>query len=97
MSPTCFITFLSYTYGGRARYKISCGDSGIFNSMDSYDEVMADRGIHITEELMLKYCALRVPAAARIKLQMSNSEVKKTKKFLSKHPCRACCKSLEKL
>ena len=42
MSPTCFITFLSYTYGGRASYKISCGDSGLFNSMDSYDEVMAD-------------------------------------------------------
>ena len=30
------------------------GDSGFFGCLNSYDEVMADRGFQITEELMLK-------------------------------------------
>ena len=54
---------------------------GFFDSLDSYDKVMADRGFQITEELMMKYCTLSVPPGARIESQMTNLEVKKTKKI----------------
>ena len=52
-----------------------------FYRLDSYDEVMADQGFQITEELMMKYCTLSIPPGARIKLQMTNLEVRKTKKI----------------
>ena len=67
ISPTGFITFPSDTYGGRASDKFICHDSGFFDYLDSYDEVMADRGFYITEELMMKYFTLRVLPGARIK------------------------------
>ena len=67
ISPTGFITFPSDTYGGRASDRFICHDSGFFDYLDSYDEVMADRGFYITEELMMKYFTLRVPPGARIK------------------------------
>ena len=42
---------------------------------------MTDRGFQITEELIMKYCTLSVPPGARIKSQMTNLEVRKTKKI----------------
>ena len=72
ISPNYFMAFLSYIYGVRASYRFNCRDSGFFDFMDRYDEVMADRRIHIKEELMLKYHALSVPPGARIKSQVTN-------------------------
>ena len=43
------------------------------------DEVMADRGFQIREELMLRFCSLSVPPGARVKSQMTKVECKKTK------------------
>ena len=48
ISPTGFKTFLSDIYGGRTNDKFICRDSGFFDCLDSYDEVMADRGFQIT-------------------------------------------------
>lgn len=79
ISPTGFITFLSDCYGGRASDKFICQDSGFYNCLDWYDEVMADRGFQITEELMLNFCTLSVPPGARLKSQMTSDECKKTK------------------
>ena len=45
------------------------------------DEVMADRGFQIQEELMMKFCKLTVPPGARVKSQMTTAEVKKTKEI----------------
>ena len=44
ISPTGFITFLSDTCGDRASDKLICRDSGFFECLDSYDEVMVDQG-----------------------------------------------------
>ena len=41
---------------------------------------MVNRRFQINDEFMLKYCMLSAPPEARIKLQMTNSEVRKTKK-----------------
>ena len=79
ISPTGFITFLSDCYGGRSSDKFICSDSGFYDHLDLYDEVMADRGLQIKEELLLKYCTLTVPPGARVKSQMTKKECKKTK------------------
>ena len=52
---------------------------GFLTAWYSYDEVMADGGFQITEELMMKYCTLSVPSGAEIKSQITNSEARKTK------------------
>ena len=81
ISPTGFISFLSECYGGRASDKYICQDSGFYDLLDLYDEIMADRGFQIQEELMLSFCTLTVPPGARLKSQMTKAEVKKTEKI----------------
>ncbi|XP_066925569.1 uncharacterized protein [Clytia hemisphaerica] len=78
ITPAGFISFLSDCYGGRATDRFICQDSNFYDVLDLYDEVMADRGFQIQEELMLKYCKLTVPPGARSKSQMT-AEAKKTK------------------
>jgi len=80
ISPTGFITFLSDCYGGRASDKFITKDSGFYNLLERGDEVMADRGFQIQEELLLNFCKLIVPPGARVKSQMTSSECLKTKK-----------------
>ena len=79
ISPTGFITYLSDCYGGKASDKFICSDSDFYDCLDPYDEVMADRGFQITEELMLHYCTLTVPPGARLKSQMTTDECEVTK------------------
>ena len=79
ISPTGFITFLSDCYGGRASDKHITNDSGFYELLERGDEVMADRGFQIQEELMYKFCKLIVPPGARTKSQMTTSECQKTK------------------
>ena len=79
ISPAGFVTFLSDCYGGRASDRFITSDSGFYDCLDPYDEVMADRGFQIKEELMLKFCSLSVSPGARVKAQMTSSECKRTK------------------
>ena len=80
ISPTGFITFISSCYGGRTTDKFICSDSGFYDLLDRGDEIMADRGFQIREELMLRFCKLTVPPGARVKAQMTSAECGKTKK-----------------
>ena len=76
ITPTGFISFLS-CYGGRASIKIITRDSGFYDLLDRDDEVMADRGFQIQQDLLLHFCRLVVPPDARVKSQMTRFEVKK--------------------
>jgi len=49
--------------------------------LDYGDEVLADRGFHIKDDLLLYYCKLFVPPGERVKAQMSAAECKKTKEI----------------
>ena len=80
VSPNGYITFISDCYGGRASDKFICNDSGFYDLLERDDEIMADRGFQIKEELILKFCTLVVPPGARIKSQMTKDECKKTAK-----------------
>ena len=79
ISPTGFTTFVSSCYGGRATDKFICKDSGFYDLLERDDEVMAERGFQIQEELMFQYCSLSVPPGARTKSQMTSTEGRKTK------------------
>ena len=63
------ITLLSDCYGGRATEKYITKDGGFYDHLQRGDQVMADRGFQIKEELLLKEKLL----------QMTSAEVKKTK------------------
>ena len=80
ISPLGYITFLSDCYGGRSTDKFITQDSGFYDLLERDDEVMADRGFQIREELYHHYCRLIVPPGARTKSQMTTAECKKTKK-----------------
>ena len=79
ISPTGYITYLSDCYTGRSSDKYICSDSGFYNLLERGDEIMADRGFQIKEDLLLRYCNLSVPPGARVKAQMTTSECKRTK------------------
>ena len=64
---------------GRTSDKYICGDSGFYDLLERDDEIMADRGFQIREDLLLRYCFLSVPPGARVKAQMTTSECKRTK------------------
>jgi hypothetical protein len=81
ISPSGFITFLSDCYGGRCSDNFITKDSGFYDLLERDDEVMADRGFQIQEELLLRFCTLIIPPGARLKSQMIASECKKTKKI----------------
>ena len=79
ISPNGFIMFLSDCYGGRTTDQFICKDSNFYNLLEAGDEIMADRGFQIKEDLLLYYCSLSVPPGARIKAQFCMSECEKTK------------------
>ena len=79
IAPFGFITFVSECYTGRASDKFICADSGFYDLLERDDEIMADRGFQIKEELLLRFCSLTVPPGARTKTQMTSSECSKTK------------------
>ena len=65
--------------GGRASDKCITRDGGFYDLLERDDEIMADRGFQIHKDLLLHFCGLVVPPGARVKSQMTKSEVKKTK------------------
>ena len=81
ISPSVFITFLSSCYGGRASDKFITKDSGFYDLLERDDVVMADRGFHIQEGLLLTFCNLQVPPGAQTKTHMTKKEVQKTKEI----------------
>ena len=56
-------------------------DSGFFDILEQRDEVMADRGFTISEDLLLRHAKLHIPPRKCGQEQFSKSEVKKTKEI----------------
>lgn len=79
ISPSGFISFLSDCYGGRKTDKFITQDSGFYENLERDDEIMADRGFQIQEELLHYFCRLIVPPGKRAKSQMTEAECLKTK------------------
>ncbi|XP_064468709.1 uncharacterized protein LOC135382971 [Ornithodoros turicata] len=62
VAPDGFIMFISGAYGGRASDKFIVEDSHFCAYLSPYDEIMADRGFGLTEDMKVKRVKLNVPA-----------------------------------
>ncbi len=80
ISPTGYIIFLSDGYGGRTSDVFICQDSSFYRKLEYGDEIMADRGFQILEDLLHYYCTLSIPPGARLKDQITAAECKKNKR-----------------
>ena len=78
ITPNGAVSYVSPAYGGRATDIFIVKDSGFLNLLEPYDEVMADRGFEICEELMIRMSTLCIPPSMAAAMQMLPSDVRKT-------------------
>ncbi|XP_049514301.1 uncharacterized protein LOC125941322 [Dermacentor silvarum] len=83
IAPNGYVMFVSRAYGGRASDKYIMGHCGVEDFLGSGDEVMADRGIVLSQYLDVQGVKLNVPSFARGKSQLSESEVTQTRRIAS--------------
>ncbi len=81
ITPNGLICFISPCYGGRASDKFIVRDSGFLQYLEPYDQIMADRGFKIREDLMLYQASLAIPPSTTGKLQMLPGDVAETSKI----------------
>ena len=78
ITPNGAMSYVSPAYAGRATDVFVVRDSGFLNYLEPYDEVMADRGFKIREELMARMVTLCIPPSKAASMQMLPSDVRKT-------------------
>ena len=78
ITPNGAVSYVSPAYGGRATDIFVVKDSGFLNLLEPYDEVMADRGFKIREELMMRMSTLCIPPSKAAAMQTLPSDVRKT-------------------
>ena len=81
ITPNGAISFASPVYGGGASDTFIVKDCRFLNSLQPYDEVMADRGFKIHDLLSFHQCLLTIPPSRHTNLQMSPKEVKTTSRI----------------
>ncbi|KAJ0064526.1 hypothetical protein NL108_009496 [Boleophthalmus pectinirostris] len=83
MSPAGAITFLSKGWSGHVSDKKLAADSGFYDLLQVNDEILANRGFTIRDELALCGATLRIPHFTKGKKQLLSEEVE-TSRRLSK-------------
>lgn len=73
ITPAGAISFLSDGWGGRASDKMITVDSGFLGKLENGDEVLADRGFLVREELASVGAILRIPSFTKGKSQLPGS------------------------
>lgn len=79
ITPSGAINFISKGWGGRVSDKEITLKSGFLDKLSHGDEVLADRGFLVSEELASLGVNLRMPSFTRGKKQLSASEVHMSK------------------
>ena len=79
-SSIYFITFISKAWGGRTSDVHITQQSGLYDILEPYDEVMADRSFTIAVDPILHRVQLHIPPRKRGVEQFTEAQVKKTKK-----------------
>ena len=69
---------MSPAYGGRTSDVFVVRDSGFLNFIEPFDQVMADRGFKIKENLLIIMATLFIPPSCAASTQMIPSDVRKT-------------------
>ena len=75
ITPAGAISFLSQGWGGRASDKQITVESGFLNLLQQGDEILADRGFLVRDELAAHGATLKMPYFTKGKKQMSAQEV----------------------
>jgi hypothetical protein len=79
ITPQGSVCFLSELWGGRTSDRHLVNNSEFLNLIQHGDQIMADRGFPIKEELLIRGAELVIPPGKRGKAQMSTKEIRKTK------------------
>ena len=78
-APSGAISFISEGWGGRASDKEITSKCGFLDLVENGDQVLADRGFTINEELAVKGAVLVIPAFTKGKDQLSAGEVDRSR------------------
>ena len=78
ITPTGAISCVSSCYEGRASDIFIVRNSGFLNMIEPYDEVMADRGFKIREDLMIHMATLCIPPSWASSMQLLPRDVRET-------------------
>ena len=81
ITPNGAPSYVSPCYGGRATDKFIVQDCGFLKLLQPFDQVMADRGFKIREELMMYQADLCIPPSSRVGMQMTSEQVKETSRI----------------
>ena len=94
IAPSGYIMFLSDSYGGRASDKYITKSSGFLHYLDPGDEVMADRGFTISEDLFALRVKLNIPAFMKGGSQLTDEETTESRRITAVriHVERAICR-----
>ena len=81
ITPTGAVSFLSKCWGGRATDKFITHHSGFLDKVEEGDEILADRGFDIADDLGVYGARLQIPSFTRGKRQLHMQEVEYSKKL----------------
>jgi hypothetical protein len=81
ITPTGSISYISKAFGGRTSEKVITQRSGYLDKLEHGDQVLADRGFLLAEELANRNSTLIIPAFTKGKSQLSAKEVETTRKM----------------
>jgi hypothetical protein len=83
IAPSGYIMFVSHAYGGRASDNFITKKCGFLNVLRPGDEVMADRGFTIGEDLFVRRVKLNIPAFMKGRSQLSEKETVESRRIAS--------------
>lgn len=81
ITPCGTISFLSQCWGGRVSDKIITQQSTFFNYLEPGDQVLADRGFLISDDIACYGATLIIPSFTRGKKQLSQEEIERSKQI----------------
>ena len=81
ITPRGCISFVSDVWGGRASDRHITLNSSFLDNIEPYDQIMADKGFLLGNEILLRRGELVLPPGARGHDQMSGESVCKTKQI----------------
>jgi len=83
ISPQGCIIFISRGWGGRTSDKCVTENSGFLGHLNPGDQVLADRGFPVAENIALYGASLHIPAFTKGKKQLAAQDVESTRQLAS--------------
>ena len=78
ITPTGCVSYVSPCYSGRATDQYIVRNSGFLNLIEPYDQILADRGFEIREDLNRIQARLAIPPRTKAKKSLTEDQVRAT-------------------